>query len=166
MKIGRRLDRLRIEFDSGATLEAVLEARGWQVAFPNGDSVSTLHLLAVAHGGWELCDAASLAGAGECARGWVSTPTGEAEGEATIVTDDGRLYRVVPVVGTSGEGRWELRGWETPGAYWTARRRREEWVVEPTVAGSRLPEDPALAVLFAAALGATARDRAAAGAES
>jgi hypothetical protein len=147
--------RLRIDLDSGASVELVQGGTCWTV---DGDGWTGPRGAALiwpldSGGGWELRapddpDPDSSFG------GRVARVSGEAEGEATVVTDDGRLFRVVPVVDPSGEGVWELRGWETSGAYWTARRAGRDWEVQRTVAGSMLAEDPALAVLFAAAIGA------------
>lgn len=68
---------------------------------------------------------------------------------ASILLDDGRLFRIVP--------RWhertaciELRGWEECGAYWTCRPSRGGLRIEPTVAGRCLPFVDSLLILFAA----------------
>jgi hypothetical protein len=70
-------------------------------------------------------------------------------GLVSILLEDGRLFRIVPRI--SGPGvRIELRGWEDAGAYWTCRRARGGFRMEPTVAGRCLEAVDGLLILFAA----------------
>jgi len=65
-----------------------------------------------------------------------------------LLMDDGRLFRIV-FVGPR-EGRYELVGWETPGAYLTALPESDGWRIEPTPACSGIPEIRTITLLFAA----------------
>ena len=67
-----------------------------------------------------------------------------------MLLDDGRLFRVARR--PSGESGFDLCGWETPGAYLTARRDGAGWIIAVTAAGSAMKPSEALAVLFAAEL--------------
>ena len=65
-----------------------------------------------------------------------------------LLMDDGRLFRIV--FGGPRQGRYELLGWETPGAYLVALPDSDGWRIEPTPACSGIPEIRAITLLFAA----------------
>jgi hypothetical protein len=68
---------------------------------------------------------------------------------ASILLDDGRLFRIVPRFHERG-ACIELCGWEERAAYWTCRPSRGQLRIEPTVAGRCLPLVDGLVILFAA----------------
>jgi len=81
--------------------------------------------------------------------GWISRLPGDDGGtSASILLDDGRLFRIAPRLDPRGS-RLELRGWEG-GIYWRVRAQRARFVLEPTVAGRCLECSEALLVLFVA----------------
>jgi len=63
---------------------------------------------------------------------------------------DGRLFTISPRV--DDPPGYDLSGWEVPGAYWIARLEQGRWSLSPTPAGTMLPDDETLVVLFAAEL--------------
>jgi hypothetical protein len=121
--------------DGGYAVAGTAAGRGW---FLRVDSAG-------AGGGFVLVHA-DAAEAGEIAR---SSRIAGQEGAATILLEDGRLFRVVPRVGSDG-ARVELTGWETAGAYLVARPGRAGWRVEAGPAGRDLGIGADLAVVFAA----------------
>ena len=71
-----------------------------------------------------------------------------AEGERNLVMEDGRTYRLL--LRGPAETKFELLGWETPGAYLTARPGPKGWTLTPQPAASGLRELGPLLVLLAA----------------
>jgi hypothetical protein len=71
-------------------------------------------------------------------------------GGSWVLLDDGRLFRIARR--GPGETGLDLCGWETPGAYLTARPEGTGWSIAPTAAGTALPQGDALSILFAAEL--------------
>ncbi len=67
---------------------------------------------------------------------------------ASLLAQDGRLFRVVARL--SGEPFFELRGQEAPGAYLRARRGGDAVTIERTIAGRDLDLAPEILLLFAA----------------
>ena len=65
-----------------------------------------------------------------------------------LLLGDGRLFRIA--LRGPRDGRFELQGWETGGAYLEARPRTEDWKVAPTPACAGLDDIRALTILFAA----------------
>lgn len=65
----------------------------------------------------------------------------------TLLTADGRLFVVRAVGGTSF--RFELLGWESPGAYLVAWPAQDGARIETTTAGRELPDRGAVLLLFA-----------------
>ncbi len=65
-----------------------------------------------------------------------------------LLMGDGRLFRIALRGPT--DSRYELSGWETHGAYLTARPEGQRWRIDPNPASSGLPDIRSLAVLFAA----------------
>jgi hypothetical protein len=74
--------------------------------------------------------------------------TGREAGLRFLLLDDGRLFRIV--MRGPREGGFELLGWETPGAYLTARPVANGWTLAPTAAGGGLEDLTAISILFAA----------------
>ena len=66
----------------------------------------------------------------------------------SLLLSDGRLFWVLPR--GDPEPRFELVGWEVPGAYWSARRKDDGWRLAATVAGRELGIVEELLILFAA----------------
>ena len=65
-----------------------------------------------------------------------------------LLMGDGRLFRIA--LRGPKDSRFELSGWETPGAYLTARPQAEGWRIEPNPASGGIPDIRALSLLFAA----------------
>jgi len=65
-----------------------------------------------------------------------------------VLLDDGRLFRVV--LRGPRDSRFEMLGWETPGAYLVARPQSEGWTIAAMPACGGLQEIESLLVLFAA----------------
>lgn len=65
-----------------------------------------------------------------------------------VLLGDGRLFRIA--LGEPRGALFELRGWETAGAYLNATPDDAGWRVTPAPAGSALPDLRALMILFAA----------------
>jgi hypothetical protein len=74
--------------------------------------------------------------------------TGREAGLRFLLLEDGRLFRIV--LAGPRRGGFDLLGWETPGAYLTARPRGEAWEIAATVAGRGIPDLTTLSILFAA----------------
>lgn len=71
-----------------------------------------------------------------------------AESERNLVLADGRAYRLL--LRGPADARFELLGWESPGAYLTVRPGPRGWTVSPQPAASGLREIGPLLVLMAA----------------
>jgi hypothetical protein len=65
-----------------------------------------------------------------------------------LLMGDGRLFRIA--LRGPKDSRFELLGWETSGAYLTARPQAEGWRIEPNPASGGIPDIRALSLLFAA----------------
>jgi hypothetical protein len=74
--------------------------------------------------------------------------TGRETGLRFLLLDDGRLFRIV--MRGPREGGFELLGWETPGAYLTARPVAGGWTLAPTAACGGLQNLTTISILFAA----------------
>jgi hypothetical protein len=74
--------------------------------------------------------------------------TGREAGLKFLLLDDGRLFRIV--LRGPRESGFELLGWETPGAYLTARPAGNGWLLAPTAAGGGIEDLTAISLLFAA----------------
>ena len=66
----------------------------------------------------------------------------------SLLLDDGRLFRIV--LRGPRDARYELTGWETPGAYFEARPADDGWTIAATVAGTAMEDVEPLILLFAA----------------
>jgi len=108
-------------------------------------------------GAWRL-DADSSAAAGillrdeagiELGRSLRASGTDEQSPCSQLLLGDGRLFHV-RLCGPA-DARYELAGWETPGAYLVARPNADGWTIDETAAGSQIETVNAeLLVLFAA----------------
>jgi hypothetical protein len=65
-----------------------------------------------------------------------------------LLTSGGSMYRIR--LRGPRDGRYELQGWETPGAYLTARPGDRDWTISPEPAAAGLSEIRPLLILFAA----------------
>ncbi len=74
--------------------------------------------------------------------------SGRETGLRFLLLDDGRLFRIV--LRGSPDGGFELLGWETPGAYLSARPEPSGWKLVPTAACGGLTDLRAVSILFAA----------------
>jgi len=70
------------------------------------------------------------------------------DGPAWLLLEDGRLFRVC--LRGPRRCRFELRGWETSGAYFEATPESRGWNIAPMVAGAELRGVTPLLMLFAA----------------
>jgi len=131
----------------GLAIRAVPDERGLRIdAAPpldgcrleRGHGAEARFLLLAGDGGTELGRSAALPGAAH------------AGGERNLVMEDGRIYRLL-LCGPA-DARFELLGWETPGAYLAARCDSRGWKVTPQPASSGLREIRPLLVLLAAEL--------------
>ncbi len=122
---------------------------------PDGEGWTTEGRLA----GWRLRRGESDAGGlvlsrpgseTEAGRATPTEPRRDGPGTSYLLLEDGRLFRVAPR--GMRDGRWELLGWETPGAYWVASPEDDRWTLRPTPAGGELSDTDALMILFAAEL--------------
>ena len=120
------------------------ERSGWVVA--GSERLDGARLTRAASGGFVLCTADG-AEAGRTSR---LTPEDPVGGTSYILLDDGRLFRIARR--GPGETGLDLCGWETPGAYLTARPEGAGWRIAPTAAGHELPTNDVLPILFAAEL--------------
>ncbi len=145
----------RIDPGGGAAaLVAGPAGEGWEVRQgPEGTRWSLLRDRSFP-GGFVLRDSAG----GESGR-----TTREADGEGppvNLLAPDGRLFRVRRRA--ADVARFELSGWEVPGAYLLARSDGDEFEIARTDAGQRLDVAPEVLILFAAeildAIAADARD--------
>ena len=87
-------------------------------------------------------------GNSEAARTMPPVGTGTETGLRFLLLEDGRLFRIV--LRGPRDGRYELTGWETTGAYLTARPEAEGWSLEPTSACGGLEEIRVLCLMLAA----------------
>jgi len=86
-------------------------------------------------------------GAGEAARSMPLVGTDRESGLRFLLLEDRRLFRIV--LRGPRDGRYELTGWETAGAYLTARPLAEGWSLEPTSACGGLDEIRVLCLMLA-----------------
>jgi hypothetical protein len=134
----------RLDGDDGHAVEARPEAGGWLVTRAAGADEWFLRELST---GFTLEERRTADTLGEISR---LETAASAPGLVSLLLGDGRLFRIGPRVGDPPG--YDLAGWEVPGAYWTARLEAGCWTFSPTPAGTMLPDDDALVVLFAAQL--------------
>jgi hypothetical protein len=133
----------RIDPGGGAAeLVAVPAGEGWEVR--RGAAEARFRLLRDRSypGGFVLRD-----GAGDES----GRTTRETDGEtlpANLLAPDGRLFRVRRRI--ADVPRFELSGWEVPGAYLLAYPDGEQFAIERTDAGTELPVAEEILILFAA----------------
>ncbi len=131
-----------LECPAGSPVEADRMGDGWKLTAPGESAGARIEgvpggLVMMTGGGAEL---------GRVSRG----DDGGGDTSPTILLDDGRLFRVIR--GTPRQGRYELTGWETRGAYFEARPDGKDWVLTRTVAGAALGKATTLLTLFCAEL--------------
>jgi hypothetical protein len=120
--------------DSGWRVEGPEPVHGY--ALETGEAPAERFVLLAADGKTEAGRSSTLQGAGAGGAG------------PDLVMEDGRVYRVV--LRGPADARFELLGWETSGAYLTARPGPQGWAITPEPAASGLPEIRPLLILFAA----------------
>ena len=124
-------DPIRAEPDGdGWRLEGRPRLEGWRL---ERDAV----------GGFVLCD--PEVGTDESALTLASVDDGSPR---FLLLEDGRMFRIR--LEGPRDGRFELSGWETPGAYLVARPEKREWKISPMPASGGLPELTTIWILFAA----------------
>jgi hypothetical protein len=87
-------------------------------------------------------------GAREVARTMPLVGVGIESGLRFLLLEDGRLFRIV--LRGPRDGRYELTGWETTGAYVTARPEAKGWRLEPSTACAGLKDIRLLCLMLAA----------------
>lgn len=134
----------RLELGATAALSVRPGPAGWQV---QGGVAEGWRLLRQRDGsdGFVLCRNGEDDEAGRTMR---HPGSGSEAGLSYLLLDDGRLFRVV--LRGPREARFELLGWETPGAYLVARPERVGWSIGPTAAGECLERTESMLILFAA----------------
>lgn len=128
---------IRLEPDSGGwRVEEEGGLDGWRLN--RGDPPSHSFILLKEDGKTEAGRTSALPAAGRDAH------------LSYLLTSDGCLFRM-RLCGPR-DGRYELEGWEVPGAYLTARPGSRNWTISPDPASSGLREIRPLLILFAAAI--------------
>jgi hypothetical protein len=134
-----------LEASAGESIRVLPVSGGWKVEGPSDIT------------GWQLARSAARGerfllgtadGREELGR---TTTLDESDPIATsryLLAGDGRMFRIV--LRGPAEGRFELLGWETPGAYLTACVSGDGWVIAPAPASSGLLDIRPLLILFAA----------------
>ena len=120
--------------EGGLRIEGPAPAGGCRLA--HGDGPGARFVLLAEDGRAEIGRTTALQGANGT------------EGERNLVMADGRAYRLL--LRGPADARFELLGWEAPGAYLTARPGPRGWTVIPQPAASGLREIGPLLVLLAA----------------
>lgn len=144
MDLQRLEGGFRLVAHAAEPIEARAEEFGWRLVGP-GIAASWRLVRRPESGGFALVtdgddDAAAISS---------SLPGVGAERDLRyLLMEDGRLFRMT--LRGPRDGRWELGGWETSGAYLIARPRPAGWRIEPTPASAGLPSIRALSILFAA----------------
>ena len=84
------------------------------------------------------------------AAGQTSAPHGMGRdaGLSYLLLADGRLFRIA--CRGPRDGRFELLGWEMPGAYMIARPEPQGWRIRPAPSCGAIADTEALSILFAA----------------
>jgi len=128
-------EKLRLQpAPSGLRVEPGSDLEGWLLA--RGDQPSDGFILLEADGETEAGRTMAQPGAGR-----------EPDLRYLLISD-GCLYRIK--LRGPHDGRYELQGWEAPGAYLTARPGSRGWTITPEPAASGLQEIRPLVILFAA----------------
>jgi hypothetical protein len=134
-----------LEVAGTGTIRLQPEPGGWRVAGKGELDGWFLHRGSLSSVGFILMEADGTTEAGRT----MSLPgTGRDADLRYLFTSDGRLYRM-RLYGPR-DGRYELQGWEVPGAYLTARPGSRNWKISPDPASSGLREIRPLLILFAA----------------
>ena len=134
--------------EGGEAITVRPDGEGWRVVFPGAEAGWTLRRGTEAGERFLLLEADGQTESGRTAA--LDAPGIDAGAERSVLLGDGRLYRLMlrgPV-----DSRYELLGWETPGAYLTARISDRGWTMTPEPACSGLREIRSLAILLAAEL--------------
>jgi hypothetical protein len=133
---------LRLEPAGRAPMELLPDGDGWAIEVDGEDG--TWRVRAEAPHGFVL-----VAGDGrELGRTQGLPGVGDEANLSFLLLEDGRLFRVV--LRGPRDGRFELLGWETPGAYLVARPGDARWTISPTAACGGLSDLRAILILFAA----------------
>jgi hypothetical protein len=138
-------DGFAIGPESGSSIRVCRDGEAWRVEGPGpvrgwmltrGSSPGERFLLRAADGETEVGRSSTLEGAGSS--GVVRD----------LILADGRVFRLVlrgPV-----DARFELSGWETSGAFLTARPTKRGWTITPEPASAGIRDIRPLLILFSA----------------
>jgi len=135
---------IRMETDDGSALVFRPVEGGWQVEGRPEDERWDLVRHDEPGGGFVLREAG---GAKEIARTLAHEALGQPRELRYLLMGDGRLFRIA--LRGPGDCRFELTGWETSGAYLTARPFEDGWRVEPSPASGGIEDVRALSVMLA-----------------
>ena len=134
-----------LEAEGAGTIRLQPVPGGWLVEEPDGLDGWRLNRGSLLSLGFILMEADGTAEAGRT----MSLPGSGRDADLRyLLTSDGRLYRMR--LHGPRDGRYELQGWEAPGAYLTARPASSNWTISPEPASSGLREIRPLMILFAA----------------
>lgn len=136
---------MRIEAASGEAIRIEPTDGGWAVDGP--DEVRAWRLVRGSERG-ERFRLETAGGREELGRTTVLDESDPEPSSRFLLAGDGRMFRLV--LRGPADPRFELLGWETPGAYLIARAKGEGFVIEPSAAASGLREIRHLLVLLAA----------------
>lgn len=134
-----------LESDGAGAIRMEPAREGWKVVAEGEEACWLLARGGQAWGGFILREAD---GESEAGRTMALPGSGREPDLRYLLTSDGRLYRIR--LRGPREGRYELQGWEVPGAYLTARPERDGWKITPEPASSGLREIRPLMILLAA----------------
>ncbi len=137
----------RVDGDAGLLIEALAVPGGWIVEDDGGARGCFLRETDKGPGGLVL-----LAGPGDNAKemAWASRLSGKDSPPSCLLTNDGRAFNVL--LRGPRDARFDLVGWETPGAYLQARPTPHGYSITRTVAGRDLAVGADMLLLFAAAI--------------
>ena len=134
-----------IEAAGQPTLRGEPDGDGWRIEGGKGQQGWVLQRNTSEARGFVLIRAEDRSEAGR-----TMAPVGAVRdaGPSFVLLDDGRLFRIV--LRGPRESKFELAGWETPGAYLTARPEAKGWTIAATPAAGGLADWTAVCLLFAA----------------
>ena len=149
-QVVRRLDGAGFTVQVGAdvVLRAESSPSGLEVRETAGDARWTLTRRREGEPSGFVLRAEGAAGQAETMPRVGAARDGEDAGTRFVLLEDGRLFRIVRR--RPPDAGFELLGWETPGAYITARCEPEGWRLIPAAACGGLSDIRALTLLLAA----------------
>lgn len=139
----------RVTDSEGPAWVATPATAGWSVRAPRDGRSFTLRCEAASFVVCETGGQGESSPVREVARTLRWEETGGLVDGVFLLDEGGRLFHIQAVAGSV---RFELRGWEVPGAYWHADLEGVVWRIDRTPAGRDLPNAFELLLVFAAEL--------------